>query len=224
MSTLMQDPDTFLFPSLIAGVGTGFQHDIPLSHCFPPNAKDDGDAPPLSAHLTNWQSADDDIGLTKDLVQQELDKRWVFAFNGTLEDAQQQYPLGVALGKLGVAHPEGRAPRLVLDNSVCGLNERCKIPERSTLPSAKDVLRTFPIRNFSGGHMGFSLDIKAAHERIVVRESEHGLLRFTLQALFLPGGPLWCHLFNSLVVSAGGLFAPFLPFPHLVGLYWSSVR
>ena len=114
-------------------------------------------------------------------VQQEIDKGWVYEFDGDLQDAQQRYPLGVALGKLGIAHSEGRAPRLVLDQTICGLNGRCKIPERSTLPSAKDVLRTFPIRNFSGDHMGFSLDIKSAHKRIVVREEEHGLLGFTLQ-------------------------------------------
>ena len=181
LSTLMRDPDNTLFPSLIEGVGTGFQRDIPLSHCFPLSNSEDNEEPPLSAHLTNWQSAEDDIALTRELVQQEIDKGWVFPFEGTLEDAQQQYPLGVALGKLGVAHSDGRAPRLVLDNTVCGLNGRCHIPERSTLPSAKDVLRTFPMRNFSGDHMAFSLDIKAAHKRIVIRDEEHGLLGFTLQ-------------------------------------------
>ena len=181
LNTLMQDPDNTLFPSLIDGVGTGFQRDIPLSHCFPLSNSEDNEEPPLSAHLTNWQSAEDDIALTRELVQQEIDKGWVFPFEGTLEDAQQQYPLGVALGKLGVAHSDGRAPRLVLDNTIRGLNGRCHIPERSTLPSAKDVLRTFPLRNFSGDHMAFSLDIKAAHKRIVIRDEEHGLLGFTLQ-------------------------------------------
>ena len=111
----------------------------------------------------------------------KLTKVGFFEFDGTLQDAQQQFPLGVALCKLGIAHSEGRTPRLVLDQTICGLNGRCHIPERSTLPSVKDVLRTFPIRNFSGDHMGFSLDIKAAHKRIVVREEEHGLLGFTLQ-------------------------------------------
>ena len=178
---LMRDPDQSLFPSLIAGVGTGFQHDIPPSNCFPAADNADLEEPPLSAHLSNWQSAEDDIELTRSLVQQEIDKGWVFEFDGNLQDAQQQFPLGVALGKLGIAHSDGRAPRLVLDQTVCGLNGRCQIPERSTLPSAKDILRTFPIRNFQGDHMGFSLDIKAAHKRICIREEEHGLLGFTLQ-------------------------------------------
>ena len=181
LNTLMQDPGHALFPSLIAGVGTGFQRDIPLSNCFPLSNSEDREEPPLSAHQTNWQSAEDDIALTRELVQQEIDKGWVFPFEGTLEDAQQQFPLGVALGKLGVAHSDGRAPRLVLDNTICGLNDRCHIPERSTLPSAKDVLRTFPLRNFSGDHMAFSLDIKSAHKRIVIRDEECGLLGFTLQ-------------------------------------------
>ena len=181
LSDIMRDPDQALFKSLIDGVGTGFQHDIPLSHCFPLQPPGETDEPPLSAHLTNWQSAEDDISLTRELVQQEIDKGWVFPFDGTLQDAQQRYPLGVALGKLGIAHSDGRPPRLVLDQTICGLNGRCVIPERSTLPSAKDVLRTFPIRNYSGDHMGFSLDIKAAHKRICIREEEHGLLGFTLQ-------------------------------------------
>ena len=103
----MQDPDQALFPSLIDGVGTGFQHDIPLSNCFPLNVQDDVDEPPVSAHLTNWQSAEEDLMLTRQLVQQEIDKGWVFPFEGTLQDAQQQYPLGVALGKLGIAHSMG---------------------------------------------------------------------------------------------------------------------
>ena len=107
LSKIMQDPDQALFPSLIDGVGTGFQHDIPLSNCFPLNVQDDVDEPPLSAHLTNWQSAEEDLMLTRQLVQQEIDKGWVFPFEGTLQDAQQQYPLGVALGKLGIAHSMG---------------------------------------------------------------------------------------------------------------------
>ena len=54
------------------------------------------------------------------------------------------------------------------------------VPERSTLPTCKDILRTFPIREFQGDHMAFELDIKAAHKRIVLHEDEQGLVGFTL--------------------------------------------
>ena len=83
-------------------------------------------------------------------------------------------------GRLGVAFSDSRPPRLVVDSSVCGLNDRCKLPERTTLPSAKDVIRCFPLRNNSADLSGFSLDIKSAHKRVVLKESEQGLLGFSL--------------------------------------------
>ena len=179
-SELMQDRDRSLFSSLIDGVVTGFHHDIPPSECMPPNDREADLDVPLSAHYSNWNSAESDVELTRSLVQEEIDKGWVFEFHGTLEEAQIKWPGGVSLGKLGIAHSDGRAPRLVLDNTVCGLNPRCWVPERSTLPTCKDILRTFPIREFQGDHMGFSLDVKAAHKRIVLHEREQGLVGFTL--------------------------------------------
>ena len=64
-----------------------------------------------------------------------------------------------------------------------GLNARCRVPERVTLPSAKDVLRCYPIRQESRELAGFSIDIKSAHKRIVVRPSEQGLVGFTLDGV-----------------------------------------
>ena len=179
-SQLMQDPDSTLFPSLIKGVATGFLHNIPPSTCMPPNDRTADMNVPLSARYSNWHSADSDLSLTQQLVQEEIDKGWVFAYDGTLEDAQTQWPAGVSIGKLGIAHSDGRAPRLVLDNTICGLNPRCWVPERSTLPTCKDILRTFPLRDFQGDHVGFSLDVKAAHKRIVLHPDEQGLVGFTL--------------------------------------------
>ena len=179
-SQLMQDPDRTLFPSLIKGVATGFLHNIPPSTCMPPNDREADMDVPLSAHYSNWHSADMDLSLTQSLVQEEIDRGWVFAYDGTLEDAQAKWPAGVSLGKLGIAHSDGRAPRLVLDNTICGLNPRCWVPERSTLPTCKDILRTFPLREFQGDHLGFSLDVKAAHKRIVLHPDEQGLVGFTL--------------------------------------------
>lgn len=182
LSVIMQDEDRTLFDSLINGVCTGFQNDIPPSGCFPPNDRpaDPSNMDSLSAHFSNWQSAMDHPELTQELVQEEIEKGWVFEYEGSLADAQAEFPTGVALGKLGIAISEGRPPRLVVDQSVCGLNQRCQVPERSTLPSAKDIIRSYPIRGSSADLLGFSLDIKSAHKRIVIKDSEWGLVGFTL--------------------------------------------
>ncbi len=177
---LMQDRDETLFPSLVNGVVTGFHHNIPPSTCLPTNDREAELDVPLSAHYSNWHSAESDVTLTQSLVQEEIDKGWVFQYDGTLEEAQIKWPAGVSLGKLGIAHSDGRAPRLVLDNTVCGLNPRCWVPERSTLPTCKDILRTFPLREFQGDHLAFSLDVKSAHKRIVLHDDEQGLVGFTL--------------------------------------------
>ena len=180
ISHIMGDEDTSLFPSLIEGVSTGFLNDIPPSGIFPPNDNPTRDNTPLSIHFNNWSSAEDNMDLTRELVQEEIDKGWVYEYPGTAADAQVDFPCGVAIGKLGIALSDQRPRRLVVDNSICGLNNRCSIPERSTLPSAKDVIRSYPIRESQADVMGFSLDIKSAHKRIGIKPSEQGLIGFTL--------------------------------------------
>ena len=186
-------------PSLLEGVRTGFSTAIPPSGIFPPKDRADTEPDPLSAHLSNWQSAEEDLPLTRELVQEEVDKGWVFAYPGSSDEAQQEYPEGVAIGKLGEARSDGRAPRLVVDSSVCGLNGRCIIPERSTLPTAKEVLRSYPLRNCQKNLMGFSLDVKAAHKRIVLHPDECGLVGFSLEG----------QLFFYRVTPFGAVFSAF---------------
>jgi hypothetical protein len=66
-------------------------------------------------------------------------------------------------------------------SEACGrLNGRCLIPECSTLPTAKEILRSFPLRNSQECLQGFSLDVKAAHKRIVLHKEEQGLVGFSL--------------------------------------------
>ena len=113
------------------------------------------------------------------LVEEEVSKGWVTKFPGDLSDAQDAYPAGVAVGKLGVATSDSRPPRLVVDQSVCGLNARCHIPERSTLPTAKDILRSYPLRGTTEDFMAMSLDIKSAHKCVVLHEKERGLVGFS---------------------------------------------
>ena len=92
---------------------------------------------------------------------------------------------GTQYAGMTASMPEGLAkwmngPRLVVDSSICGLNGRCLIPERSTLPTAKEILRSFPLRNSQKCLQGFSLDVKAAHKRIVLHNEEQGLVGFSL--------------------------------------------
>jgi len=131
--------------------------------------------------MCNWPSAENDITLTRELVNEELAKGWIFKFPGDLAAAQQAYPVGVAVGKLWVALSESRPPRLVVDQSICGLNSRCAIPEKSTLPTARDVLRCYPLRGPPSDVLGLSLDFKSAHKCVVIKESEQGLVGFSLE-------------------------------------------
>ena len=85
---------------------------------------------------------------TLELVEEEIKQGWVYKFQGSIDDAKKHFS-HVAIGRLGVAFSDSRPPRLVVDSSVCGVNDRCKLPERTTLPSAKDVIRCFPLRNNS---------------------------------------------------------------------------
>ena len=179
-SCIMGDEDTSLFQSLLDGVSAGFQHDIPPSGIFPRNQDPPDQTTPLSVHFSNWNSAEENPELTRELVQEEMGKGWVYEFPGSAADAQVAFPCGVAIGKLGIAISDQRPPRLVVDNSVCGLNSRCYIPERNTLPSAKDVIRSYPIRETQNDLMGFSLDVKSANKRVVLRESEQGLVGFSM--------------------------------------------
>ena len=92
LSSIMHDADVALFPCLQEGVSTGFLGDIPTSHVFPLKDNSPPDSAPLSVHMQNWQSAEADLDLTRELVQEEIDKGWVFEFPGDLSQAQAAYP------------------------------------------------------------------------------------------------------------------------------------
>ena len=180
MSVCMKDADTTLFPALQDGVSTGFDGDIAPSSCFPVASSTLEDPVPLSIHMTNWQSAENDLETTRNLVQQELDKGWIYKYPGTIAEAQAEFGEKLAVGRLGLALSDSRLPRLVVDSSICGLNSQITIPERTTIPSALDVLRVYPLRNVDDSPLGFSLDVKSAHKLVVLRKSEQGLVGFSL--------------------------------------------
>ena len=175
------DPDTSLFSALKDGVPTGYLHNIPSSNCFWPNHSECVDDIPLSIHLQNWRSATVEPEVTRKLLQEELDQGFCFKFHGSLEDAEQRWPLGVAIGKLSVVRAPGRSERLCLDNSVCGTNANCAVPEKQHMPSVRDVIHSYPIRETSEIQSALSIDIKSAHKRVVVNSAEQGLLGFTCE-------------------------------------------
>ena len=177
----MHDPDVHLFPDLIAGVSTGYNEDIRPSHVFATKPdKEDLAAPDLSIHLTNWKSAEDHPDVTQQLVDEEISKGWLICFDGSVEDAKQRWPHGVAIGKLGVAVSDSRPPRLVVDYTVCGTNPNCNIQEHQQLPSAKEVQRCYPLREHPEELGALGLDAKSAHKLCVIKEDHRGLVGFSL--------------------------------------------
>ena len=80
----------------------------------------------------------------------------------SLEEAKAFWPKGLALGKLNVVFADGKDPRLVLDSTICGVNPRCHIPERVTLPMAADLRLATQPHDSHGAFIGASLDFKAS--------------------------------------------------------------
>ena len=149
---------------------------------------------------------------TTEAERRDITTRWDSFWKGMSASSPFQGPSLPMIGRMEAR----RAPRPVLDNTVCGLNPRCLVPERSTLPTCKDILRTFPIREFQGDHMGFSVDVKAAHKRIVLHDQEQGLGGFTLD-----GHTVWCGFFCPLVGETWWLPSSHLPSDPLVGAFFT---
>ena len=179
LSKIIQDADKSIFGYLISGVPIGINDVIQRSCCFPEApTKEDDTSSLLSIHNCNWRSAEDEPETVESLIDKEISEGWVEEFHGDLSAAQDNWPKGIAVGKLGLALSDSRPPRLVLDNSICGVNGRCKMPEKATLPSALDVKRCYPLRDSTTQLSGFSLDIKSAHKRMAVQSCDRGFLSF----------------------------------------------
>ena len=180
-SSLRLDRGTTLFPCLQAGVPTGFDADIPLSNVLVPQGSAHPSAQDLSICNGNWSSAEADHGTLHELVQEELNKGWLFEMD-SLASAQSRFGDKLAIGKMSIVRAAGKKPRLVVDSTVCGTNPACVIPETFGLPSVDDVRDSFPLRLHCGKLSGFALDVKSAHKTVRVRPSDQGLLGITLPA------------------------------------------
>ena len=222
----MQDPDTALFPYLINGVPLGINESITPSGCFPLNQPEAPFEPPLlSLHHTNWQSAEDEPTIVQELIDKEIDAGWVSEFQGTIEDAQAFFPDGLAIGKLGLALSDSRPPRLVLDSTVCGVNPQSQIPEKASLPTAKDVIRAYPLRQTNKSLSGVSFDVKSAHKQMAVHPRYRGFMCFQFKGRIFYykvcpfGAVVSAHFWSRLGGVFQRLFHRMIYLPHASFLY-----
>ena len=81
-----------------------------------------------------------------------------------------------AVGRMNVVQVPGKAPRLIVDSSLCGANGACYVPESYQLPLLESIRFSSPLRECSSVIGGFSLDIRAAHKTVRVRERDRGVL------------------------------------------------
>ena len=108
----------------------------------------------------------------------------------------------IAVGKLNVVHAEGKEPHLVLDSTVCGVNPKCNIPERVSLPMASDVRLAFMPGDTRASFIGASFDFKAARKQIQVHPSERLVtLPFCRHSVPLPSVPFRSPLLRTLVAT-----------------------
>ena len=157
---LTGDPDPALLQHMERGVPTGIFDPIPSSHQWPPASehKESEALTQLDLCIGNWKAAEDHPQEVAALIQKEIEQGWVEQTNMSLEEAKAFWPKGVALGKLNVVFADGKDPRLVLDSTICGVNPRCHIPERVTLPMAADLRLATQPHDSHGAFIGASLD------------------------------------------------------------------
>ena len=196
LATALQDKDSALPELLAEGVPTGAFEPLPTSGQWTPAQPEldfthDFSPASLEHCRGNWLAAESNQELLEQLVRDEIEKGFVKHFPGDEASAAQHWPQGTAIGKLNIVIAEGHDPRLVLDSSICGLNQAVHLPEHVALPTASDVQRSFLAEDSFASLIALSLDFKAAHKCCKVRPSDHGTL------LFRVGGKLYyytvCH-------------------------------
>lgn len=68
---------------------------------------------------------------------------------------------------------DNKDPRLVIDATAAGVNPNCRFPERVQYPTIKDISNT--IADYYAGCSerlsAITLDVKAAHKRVLINES-----------------------------------------------------
>ncbi|CAE7409115.1 unnamed protein product [Symbiodinium sp. CCMP2592] len=116
----------------------------------------------------------------KELIEEEVSAGYIEEVPN-LEAAYERWGRErVAVGRVNIVKAPGRAPRLVIDNSICNTNQNCHVPEQFSLPSLQDIQAAYPPREDEEPVSGFSLDVKGVEEclrhRLVSRKQLDKLL------------------------------------------------
>ena len=166
------DVDKDLAPLLAEGVSIGFDKAIKGPGVWLPETRQKTPQP-LRANTSNWQSAYKDLTLTSDLVRMEVEQGWLVEWRGSWQDAQERWGDKLAVSKIAVVTAEGKDPRLVIDATSAGVNPSCSFPERVQYPSIRDISNTMADYYACNSEplWAITLDVKAAHKRVLVSES-----------------------------------------------------
>ena len=156
MAAATKDPDANLHQTLAQGVPTGIFDSIASSLQWPQRQADlPCDAP-------------DDITLLHCSVarplRMDIEQGWIQEFQGSIEEAKDNWPQRTDIGKLSAVFAEGKEPRLALDSAVCHASPLCRLPEHVSLPSALDVHRALLCTDQYSGWNALALDVKAAQD------------------------------------------------------------
>ena len=109
--------------------------------------------------------------------------------------------------------------------TVCGVNPQSRIPEKASLPTAKDVVGAYPLRNSNRTLAGVSFDVKSAHKQMAVHPRYRGLLcfRFKGRIYFYKvcpfGAVVSAHFWSRLGGAFQRIFHRVCYLPHASFLY-----
>ena len=175
LSECLGDRDRALWQCLLQGVPTGYDGDIPPSNVFLP-ALPNKDRTELAVCFGNWKGAEDCPALLQSLVQEEIDKGYLEEI-ASLAHAQQCWGDRVAVGRMNVVQAPGKAPRVLL------WILQCAAPMAHAM--CPSLISALCLSLFVSLHQCASvlqsLDIRAAHKTVRVRERDRGLLGVGLQ-------------------------------------------
>ena len=179
LAELIEDPDSALVTELHKGVMLGVDSPIQPSGTWPLKQKiQTSEVSHLETCYSNWSSAENQDNILSQLLQDEIDQGFVMEL-GSEESAKSQFGNKFAVGKLAIVSNHSGKHRLVLDSTVCGLNQLSanSIQEHITYPRIQDVMQCID-PSVSQQSTLFNIDVKAAHKRIKVHPSDRGLLSF----------------------------------------------